>query len=323
MSLSSDHRGKPPDVVVAGLAVVDVIGRPVRLSAVPRPGSLRYVDSITLTTGGNVSNCGIDMAKLGFKVGVVTRVGSDGLGDFVRGEYRRCGVRTDGLIVDPRRQTSATMVNVDASGERTFFHTRGAMVNFRASDVLKHLPLIRRAKVFLLGYLGLLPESEPQFGRLLAAVRSKTGVRTHLDTGGTPKRNDPLLRSILPHVDFFIPSYEEAAELTGSRTPSGIVRALRGFGASGVVGVKLGAKGSYISWEGNEEHIPAKKVKTVVDATGAGDAYVAGFIAGIVRGYDPFAAARIATVVAASCVTAVGASTAIRPFRTYLRSAHV
>jgi sugar/nucleoside kinase (ribokinase family) len=319
MSATPVRRRRPLDVIVAGLAVVDVIGRPVSLSSAPRPGSLSYIDTITLTTGGNVSNCGIDLAKMGFRVGVITRVGNDGLGDFVRSEYRRWGIRTTGLIVDARGQTSATMVNVDRRGERTFFHTRGAMANFRVSDVLKNIHLIRRAKIFLLGYLGLLPESEPQFAKLLAAVRREAGIQTHLDTGGTPQRNDARMRAILPHVDYFIPSFEEAAELTGERTPQAIIRALRGFGAAGVVGVKLGAKGSYLSWQGKEQHIPAKKVKVVVDSTGAGDAYVAGFIAGIVRGYDPFSAARLATAVAAGCVTAVGASTAIRPFRDYLR----
>jgi sugar/nucleoside kinase (ribokinase family) len=319
MSATHVRLRRPLDVVVAGLAVVDVIGRPVRLSSAPRPGSLSYIDTITLTTGGNVSNCGIDLAKMGFRVDVITRVGNDGLGDFVRSEYRRWGIRTTGLIVDARGQTSATMVNVDRSGERTFFHTRGAMANFRVSDVLANIDLIRRAKIFLLGYLGLLPESEPQFARLLAAVRREAGVRTHLDTGGTPQRNDARMRSILPHVDYFIPRFEEAAELTGARTPQTIIRALRGFGATGVVGVKLGAKGSYLSWQGKEQYIPAKKVKVVVDSTGAGDAYVAGFIAGIVRGYDPFSSARLATAVAAGCVTTVGASTAIRPFRGYLR----
>jgi sugar/nucleoside kinase (ribokinase family) len=56
-----------------------------------------------------------------------------------------------------------------------------------------------------------------------------------------------------------------------------------------------------------------------VDSTGAGDAFVSGFLAGTLRGFDPFAAAKIGNAVAASCVTAVGASTAIGPLETYLR----
>lgn len=83
--------------------------------------------------------------------------------------------------------------------------------------------------------------------------------------------------------------------------------------------MKLGARGCHISWEGKGKHIPAVKVRTVVDATGAGDAFVAGFLAGVLKGLDPFQAARVAVAVAGSCVTAVGASTAIQPLRAYLR----
>ncbi len=86
-----------------------------------------------------------------------------------------------------------------------------------------------------------------------------------------------------------------------------------------MVGVKMGGRGCYLSYQGREEHIPAFRVRRVVDATGAGDAFVAGFLAGILKGFDPFAAARVANAVAASCVTEVGASTAIQPLEAYLK----
>ncbi|MBI3004324.1 MAG: carbohydrate kinase family protein, partial [Ignavibacteriales bacterium] len=68
---------KTLDVVVAGLAVVDIIGKPIDLSHPPKKGGLRQIEDIILTTGGNVSNVGIDLAKLGFHVGAITRVGKD------------------------------------------------------------------------------------------------------------------------------------------------------------------------------------------------------------------------------------------------------
>jgi sugar/nucleoside kinase (ribokinase family) len=308
-----------PRVVIAGLAVVDVIGRPVAFTRPPRAGSLSYLDSITLTSGGNVSNCGIDLAKLGVRVGIITRVGRDGLGNFLRHEYDRYGLETRGVIVDGASQTSATMVHVDGAGERTFLHTRGCMANFRMKDVESQLPMIARADVFVLGYLGLLPESERGFAGTFALVKRKTKALTLLDTGGTPRRNARLLRGLLPHVDFFLPSFDEARTLTGERDPAAIVGAFRALGATGVVGVKLGADGCYLSTPDRSEHVPAVRVRRVIDATGAGDAFVAGFVAGIVKGLDPFDAARIAAAVAAHCVTEVGASTAIQPLRHYLR----
>lgn len=318
MASTRVSRHRSLDVVVAGLAVVDVIGRPVHISRLPRPGSLQYLDTVMLTTGGNVLNCGIDLVKLGFRVGAITRVGEDGLGNFLRSQLSRYGINAHGVIVDRKSQTSATIVCVDPTGERTFYHVRGCLENFRARDVLNSMALVRKAKMFVFGYLGLLPEVGPEMGRLFSAIKRDTGVSILLDTGGTPTRSPRLLRAILPHVDYFLPSFEEAAALTGETTPRGMVRSFRSSGARGVVGVKLGAKGCFVSWQDREELIPASKVKKVVDATGAGDAFVSGFIAGILKGLEPFGAARIGNAVAASCVTAVGASTAIQPLTSYL-----
>jgi sugar/nucleoside kinase (ribokinase family) len=273
---------------------------------------------MTLTTGGNVSNSGIDLAKMGFRVAAITRVGDDTLGEFIRNQYGRFGVGTEGVVVDPRLQTSATFVAVDPHGERTFLHTRGCLANFRAQDVLRSLPMIGRARIFAFGYLGLLKEVEADLPRVCAEVKKRTGARVLVDTGGNPRRAPALLRRLLPCVDYFIPSHDEASVLTGERKPEAIVRQLRRWGAQGVVGVKLGAEGCFIASPDREAYIRAVKVRRVVDATGAGDAFVAGFLAATLKGCAPVDAARVANAVAASCVTAVGASTAIRSYAEYL-----
>jgi len=309
--------GADLDVVVAGLAVVDIIGRPVNLARPPKAGSLQVIDTVTLTTGGNVSNTGIDLAKMGFTVGAITRVGDDGLGQFIMQQYEKHGLETSGVIVDKRKQTSATIVAVGADGERTFLHTRGCLTDFSVKDVLARMDLIARARMLAFGYLGLLPECEPGLARLFRTIKEETGVRILLDTGGVPKRNPGLLRAVLPFVDIFIPSYDEAVVLTGKRKPEEIVRYLQEAGARGVVGVKMGARGCFIASGDATMQVPALRVKKVIDATGAGDAFVAGFVAATLRGFDPFEAARTANAVAASCVTAVGASTAIQPFENY------
>ncbi len=307
------------DVVVGGLAVVDVIGRPVNMKAPPKPGGLQYLDSITITTGGNVLNCGLDLAKLGFRVGAIARIGHDAFGEYIVERLRQHRVETSGITVDWRRQTASTIALVDRTGERTFLHARGCLRNFRPRDILERLSVLKSARIFAFGYLGLLPECEQKLGEVFRTIKKKTGVAIMLDTGGNPRRDVALLKEILPSVDYFIPSLEEAVSLTGEKTPARIVKALKRAGAAGVVGVKLGSRGCYIASDGREETIPPVTVKHVVDSTGAGDAFVSGFLAGILRGFDPFAAAEIGNAVAASCVTAVGASTAIRPLGTYVR----
>lgn len=306
------------DVVVAGLAVADIIGRPVDLKNLPRRGALKLIDSITLTTGGNVSNVGIDLAKLGFRVGVITRVGNDSLGRFITQHFRAFGLDAEGVIVDARAQTSGTMVSVDRDGERTFLHTRGCMKHFRASDLLHHLPLLRKARVLAMGYLGLLPETEKEFKKLFKTLKVRTNLRILLDSAASPRVSTRALRGFLPFVDYFIPSHEEAVLITGRKTPESIVRFLHEAGAPYVVGVKLGARGCFIATPDRAEYIKPTRVAHVVDATGAGDAFVAGFLGATLRGFDPFRAARVANAVAASCVRAVGASTAIRGLEEYM-----
>ncbi len=305
------------DVIVAGLAVVDLIGRPVRLDRLPRRGGLQLLDSITLTTGGNVCNCAIDLRRLGFTVGAIARVGRDPLGEYVVSRLRAEGVETRGVVSDSSDQTSATFVSVGPDGERTFLHTRGCLKNFRARDVVRNLSMVKRSRIFAFGYYGLLQESEEEMGGLFRTIRKKTDAKILLDTGGNPGRHPRVLRSFLPHLDYFIPSYDEAVAITGARSPERITRNLQHAGARGVLGVKLGSDGCYILWNGTGRYIKPVSVRKVVDATGAGDAFVAGFIAGTLRGKDPFAAAEIGNAVAASCITAVGASTAVRSLASY------
>jgi sugar/nucleoside kinase (ribokinase family) len=305
------------DVIVAGVSVVDIIGRPMNLKRPPRPGGMQAIESVTLTTGGNVPNVGIDLAKLGYRVGAISRVGNDNFGGFLRSRMEMHGITTGGLILDGDRQTSATVVSVDGTGERSFFHTRGCMESFRVDDVLDQIDMVRRGRIFAFGYYGLLPECDAHLGRMFRAIRQKTGIPVLLDTAGVPPRDPAALRSFLPALDYFIPSEAEAQAMTGATDPGEMIRLLVEAGAAGVVGVKLGKDGCLISWNGKVRRIPPRKTRKIVDTTGAGDAFIAGFLAGLLEGSSPFDAAKLGNAVASSSLTAVGASTAIQPLASY------
>lgn len=305
--------------MVAGLAVADIIGVPVDLNKLPKRGGLQMIDSVTLASGGNVSNVGIDLAKLGARVGAITRIGNDALGRFLKAQYLERGIDTSGVIVDGSKQTSATFVSVGKDGERTFLHTRGCMANFRARDVLHNLSFVKKARLFAFGYLGLLPETERDFKNLFSAIKRDTRCLILLDTAGVPRVSLQSVRAWLPLVDFFIPSLDEATQITRRKRPEEIVDVFRCAGARKVVGVKLGSNGCYVSDGRKARYLKPKRVKKVVDATGAGDAFVAGFIAATLRGFDPFKAAEVGNAVAADCITAIGASTAIKPLKVYVR----
>jgi len=306
------------DVVVAGLAVVDLIGRPVDLRKPPKLGGLQLTENISMVLGGNVCNVGIDLAKLGFSVGAITRIGDDSLGKFMLREFSHHGIDKSFVTKDTGEQTSATIVCVDRSGERTFIHARGCMKNFGTRDIARSMKLLKRAKILAFGYLGLLPELEGHLGKLFRDIKSKTSVRIVLDTGGLPRRmRSRDIAEFLPYVDYFFPSYAEASVLTGRRSPEEIASYLFTVGAPYIVGIKLGKNGCFIADRRKSVYVKPARVRKIVDATGAGDAFVAGFIAGTLRGFSPFQAARIGNAVAADCLSAVGASTAIKNFKGY------
>ncbi len=321
------------EAVVCGLIVADIIGRPIDLANPPPRGSLQLLQEIKLFTGGNVCNVGIALAKFGVRVAAIGRVGQDGAGDFVRAELKRNHVDCRGVRLEPRAQTSATVVCVDGSGERTFFHVLGANSEVSAADLLHNLPLLRRAKILVVGYYGMLPSLEPLLPRVLERIKLKTqtrkrpdGIQIALDTGGSALQSSQLshLGECLKHVDYFIPSHDEASALTGREDPLEILDALQfaipnwETSVPTVLGVKRGAQGcvlrEYLEGVIHEHVVSSFPVKRVMDTTGAGDCFLAGFVAARLRGFSVVQAGRFGNATGASCIQALGATAGIRSF---------
>jgi sugar/nucleoside kinase (ribokinase family) len=152
-------------------------------------------------------------------------------------------------------------------------------------------------------------DGEPT-ARVLALARRR-GLLTCLDTAWDAQgRWLSLLAPCLPHLDHFVPSIEEARQITRRQAPEDVAAALRDAGVGTVV-LKMGEEGCYARGPDGHLSLPALRVPAV-DALGAGDAFAAGFIAGLVHGWDLERAARFATAVGATCVTALGATTGVR-----------
>jgi sugar/nucleoside kinase (ribokinase family) len=306
---------KPLDVVVFGLLVADILGRPVDLRRLPKRGSLQLIDTISFSTGGNAANVGTALSKLGLSVGVIGRLGNDVWGSLIIDSLKRYGIDCSQIITDRTPQTSATLVCVDAGGERSFIHTPGATKDLRSEDLLSRMKYIGRAKLLMVGYLGLLPQMEKELPEIFRKVKGGKNILIALDTAGIPRRDRKLVKSFLPYTDFFIPSLNEARQLTGYHNARDIMTFFRDCGAANVFGLKLGKGGCLIADRNNEYRVPGFPVKIVVDATGAGDSFYAGFLAAWLRGLDTYRAAEFANMVGACCVSAIGASTGIRSFK--------
>jgi len=300
-----------PEITCVGIVVADVVGKPI--DRLPERGTLALVDRMELHSGGCAANTGISLAKLGVDTAIIGKVGRDGFGDFLTHRFESFGIDTRSVARDPEVATSATMVLAHSDGERSFLHYLGANATLRREDI--DFECIRNSKILHIAGALVMPSLDGEPMAELLRDAQAAGVTTALDTVyDATGRWMELVRPSLPYVDYLLPSYEEARMLAGGREdPADIAAYLLDAGAK-VVGLKLGERGSYVrSQSGETVQLPVYPVR-VVDALGAGDAYVAGLLTGVVRGWELERSVRFATAVGACCVTALGATTGVRSF---------
>ena len=300
------------DIVNIGICTVDAIAR--TIEEAPPPGGLRTFDNLTMTTGGNAMNCGIALAKMGIGCDVVIKVGRDMLGEFVLSEATKYGLGTEGVVRDDAGTTTPfTFVCVHGGGQRSFYHICGTNGTLRNDEI--DMDYVRRHRYcFVTGTMVMPTFDGEQTARVLGEAQSG-GLVTLLDTVYTDSASQEQWRSVivpcLPHLDYFIPSQPEAAAITGLDKPAEMARWLQDQGCTHAV-IKLDADGAFCrDSDGTETHVPAYQVDSVMDTTGAGDCWSAGFLAGLSSGQSIPDAAALGNATAAHCIQAPGASTGI------------
>jgi len=317
----SSH-GNAVDCIICGTCVADILVRPVPLAKPVGGGRLIHVDPIEVTTGGIVCNSGTAMQRLGLRVAASSLVGDDLWGGVVRSRLAAEGIVTAALEPHPTLATSTTAVLIDPSGERSFAHHVGAPHAIDLTFVKRQAAHFGNSRMALVGYFGLLPSLEPVLADALATIKA-TGCRVALETGGSGGTLAHLAPA-LEHVDIYVPSLDEAIQQTGLSAPEQIIDCYRRYGARGVVGVKLGTRGTLLSpTAGDVFEIPCVPAPgPVIDTTGAGDSFLAGLLTGILRGMPVREAGLLGAATAACCVTGLGATAGLRSFDETLRLAN-
>jgi len=300
------------DIVNIGICTVDAVGR--TIDEAPPRGGLRTFDDLIMTTGGNAMNCGISLAKMGIGCDVVIKVGRDPLGDFVLSEAKKYGLGTEGVVYDEAGTTTPfTFVCVHGDGQRSFYHICGTNGTLRNDEIDMDYVLQHRY-CFVTGTMVMPTFDGEQTAQVLEQSQA-AGLVTLLDTVYTDDASQEYWRSViepcLPHLTYFIPSQPEAAAITGLEDPSEMTRWLQDRGCTHAV-IKLDAEGAFCrDADGTETHVSAYQVDPVVDTTGAGDCWSAGFLAGLLNDQSIPEAAALGNATAAHCIQAPGASTGI------------
>lgn len=267
-----------PDLVLAGDSLQPEFGQ-----------GETWVADARLVIGGSSSITASGAARLGLRTAIAGVIGDDLFGSFMREQLEAAGVVTEALTVDRDRPTGLSTVLVEP-GDRatlTFAGTIGAMA---ASDVPDTL-LTRARHVHTGGFF--LQGGGAELGDILHRARA-AGATTSLDPGADPDGEwDGGLRALLGEIDYLMPNAVEACALAGEED---VERAARSLAAAGpVVVVKCGTDGVLAVSGQAVVRAPALSVD-VTDTIGAGDSTNAGWLAGVLQGWEPAEAARLAAV---------------------------
>jgi sugar/nucleoside kinase (ribokinase family) len=293
------------DAVVFGNVTLDTLCYPV--DDVPRHQSIPF-DRAIVAPGGCGSNTAIGLCALGVPTALVARIGTDDAASLIEQYWERVGLDTCFIHRVPGVQTAVSVGLIDSDAQPRFIHTPGANATLTADDLDVPALVVEEAGFLHVGGFLVMPGVlGGQLAARLAEARA-SGLLTSLDVAVSYNRSKPDdVWPCLPHVDFFFCNAREACFLTGEDDPTEAVRALRMRGAWAVV-LKLGAEGCRIVSADLDEHVPGLPAE-VVDPTGAGDAFDAGFIASMLRDGDPIEACRAGNAAGARMVGVFGATT--------------
>src|SRR3954471_18380861 len=286
-----------PLFVTLGAHVLDVHAKYVE--AIPEGQGGALIEEIRVSPAGAAGGTAITMAKLGARTVTVGAIGADDLGDLLVTMLGRLGVDTDRVARKEGVQTSASVLPIRPNGDRPALHVIGANASFTRDDV--PWDVVEQAAALHLG--------GPEFMHALApevlGFCREHGVRTSADVlaDGWPELLD-MIAPALEQVDWFLPNDDQALKLTGAEDVEAAGRALveRGIGGCAIT---CGARGSIIVTGEDTERVPAFEVE-VVDTTGCGDAFSAGFMRGLSLERSPADSARLGSACASLVAQGLG-----------------
>jgi sugar/nucleoside kinase (ribokinase family) len=284
--------------IAMGVHVLDVLVRPVE--AIPEGQGGQLVDEIKMTAAGSAGGTALVLAKLGADVRSAGAVGTDPLADMLIRLLQRDGVDTSLLVRRDDAQTSASVLPIRPDGSRPAFHVVGANAHYGPADV--DWDAVAEASHLHLG--------GPEFmgGDAAAEILRRARERGVVTSADVLAPGDmgvlEWIAPALPHLDYLLPNDEQVIGFTGEPDLESACRALLARGV-GCVAATCGADGVLIAGADTVEQVPAFEVD-VVDTTGCGDAFSAGFLRGLAIGRDRRGAAELGCATAALVAQGLG-----------------
>ena len=297
------------DVICIGLLIADIFSSP--LDELPREGEMKLTDRFLLSVGGCAANTAACLRRLGRKVTVVGKVGPDDFGDFVISDLNRLGIDATHVKRGSRAHpTSQTFILNIQGQDRRYLHYTGSNADFTMADIDRSI-LDSGRVVYVGGYLGLPGLDPDELAGFLREAKRKSLI-TVLDIIVPAGLTDLMkqVEPLLPYVDYFLPNEDEARMLTGAVDPRVQGESLSRFHPDGAVVITRGPQGALLFRNGSAVEVSGYRMEAV-DGSGAGDAFAAGLITGLLEEWPLERALQMASAVGASCTRAVGCTAGV------------
>ena len=295
------------DILFIGTAIVDSIIRGFDPEPVSAAGY--RADAGSLHIGGEAVNGSIAAAKLGMKTAILCPLGNDAAGAMIETALASYGVDTGLVARSDDHPTPVTTMFVAEDGSRKSITNSAHRYNFHPEQYAEALS---GARAVVLGSLFRAPFDDPDTVRQVVCAAHAKGIAVFADTKlpNFTKLGLEDLADSLPLIDCITPNEDEAGYYSGENEPEKMADVFLNAGVRSVI-IKLGGKGCFFKNREESLYLPAYDI-AAVDASGAGDNFLAGYVSEILRGSGAKNALTFANACGAICTTAVGACTALR-----------
>ncbi|AGK46545.1 MULTISPECIES: sugar kinase [Burkholderia] len=275
-------------------APLDVVtyGEAMAMFVAAEPGPLDSATQFTKRIAGADLNVAIGLARLGFRVGWVSRVGADSFGRYVLDTLAREHVDASCVTVDARYPTGFQLKSraTDGADPTVEYFRKGSAASRLSLDDYAPGYVLGARHLHLTGVAPALSDSSRELAFHLARTMRAAGRTVSFDPNlrptlwPSPEAMASTLNALAAHADWVLPGLAEGRQLTGLGTPADIARFYLAQGARGVI-VKLGAQGAYFrTADGCEGTVAAERVEHVVDTVGAGDGFAVGVVSALLEG---------------------------------------
>lgn len=293
-----------------GMMVCDTLLSPV-------PSNILTLDSVkidkpSVCCGGDALNVAIGLAKLGNSVSVAGRVARDANGKFILNECNKYGIHASGVVYEEECATAASYALIDENGERHFLSEKSIFEKLSGEDISDEA--IEETDMIYIGSAMAMRKMDEGGIKDVFLRAHRLGKMTVMDAAYNledPERDWlSYLAPAFMETDVFFPSMDEAVKITGQTDPELIAECFKKFPMK-AFGVKMGAKGCFVTDFKEKRFIKCPEGLPVVDTTGAGDSFMAGLMTGLARGFDVFSGSEYASCVASKNVGSIGGTAGI------------